>query len=187
MRALLNGGDEKALRLRIGEDRKFHHACGIIRALRRAGPEYFDREAIRKTRDDARTIIDLIDRLDETLRSEALAPEIRLRLALEKAPDANTAKAPADRLLIALSDVRELCRAGEENQPSADQVRIWCARIAYSLLDRFSEETPASGSPRSPYRVLAALLYEVLTGDADHDLKRACDEHLRGMRTLQHE
>jgi hypothetical protein len=158
----------EVLRLRAGSDQRFLQACGIVRALRQASPDYFDREAIRRTRDDARTIIDLIDRLEQALQPNTLAPEIRLRLALETDVEAYAENAPAGRLLIALSEVRALCRAGDENQPSADQVRIWCARVAFSLMHRFSEEAPTSGSPRSPYRVIAALLYEVLTGEADH-------------------
>ena len=166
-------------------DRRFLEACGIIRALRRSSPEYLNREAIRKTRDDARTIIDLIDCLEEKLRSQTLAAEIRLRIGLEMGEGAHAGNTPAGRLLIALREVRELCHAAETNQPSADPVRIWCASIAYSLMHSFSEEAPTSGSLRSPYRLITALLYEVLTGEAGRDLKRACDEYLRGLRALQ--
>jgi hypothetical protein len=184
LRTLLNGGDRKLLCLRIGRHRKFRQACGIVRALRQASPDYFDREAIRKTRDDARKIIGLIDRLDEALRSRGLAPELRMRLALEVDSDAHAANAPAGRLLVALGEVRELCQAGDDNQPSADQVRIWCARVAFTLMHQFSEEKPTSGSPDSTYRAIAGLLYEILTGERDRDLERACEDHLRSLRSI---
>lgn len=183
VRARLNRGDRKLLGLRVSGDRSFRQACEMIRSLRRASPEYFDREAIRRTRDAARTIVGLIDRVEEELRSESLAPELRLRLALDAEAE-SAANSPGRRLLIALNEVRELCQAGDENQPSTDQVRIWCARIAYSLMFRFSDEDITSGSPDSTYRAIAGFLYEVLTGEADRDLKRACDDHLRTMRSI---
>jgi len=171
------------LGLRAGGDRSFQQACGIIRALRRAAPEHLDREAIRKTRDQARTIVGLIDRLEKALTSDGLTAELHLRLALE-AQSGSTTNGPAQRLFVALDEVRQLCQAGDENQPAADQVRLWCARIAYSLMSRFSEQEITSGSPDSTYRAIAGLLYEVLTGEADRDLKRACDDHLQGMRSI---
>jgi hypothetical protein len=88
------------------------------------------------------------------------------------------------RLLSALADVREACETGAANQPAEDQVKIWCARIAHTLMFRLSAEKPTSGSPRSTYRLLASLLYEVLTGEAERDLKRACDDHLRLIRAM---
>jgi hypothetical protein len=169
--------------LHVHDDRRFLTACGIIRALRRATPEHFEREAIRKTREDAQAIIREIGRIDGLLRSATLAPELRLRLSL----DAAVADAPVARLLSALNEVRELCQAGDDNQPSTDQVRTWCARIAYTLMHRYSDERPTSGSPRSTYRVIASLLYEILTGERERDLKRACDDHLRGIRALENE
>lgn len=182
VRALLNGGDRKLRGLRVG-DRSFRGACETIRALRRASPEHFNREAIRKTRDDARSIAGLIDRIEDALTSESLAPELRLRLSLNAEADRAT-NSPGRRLLMVLNEVRALCQAGEENQPSADQVRIWCARTAYSLMFKFSEEHITSGSPDSAYRAIAGFLYEVLTGEANRDLKRACDDHLQAMRGI---
>ena len=166
-------------------DQNFPQICGLIRALRRASPEYFDREAIRNTREDARMVTGAIDRLVGALSSTTLAPELRLRLALDAVADDIALNSPTTRLLLALKEVRELCQAGSDNQPSADQVRIWCARIAYILMYRFSEEDPSSGSPLSSYRIIATLLYEILTGERDRDLKRACDDHLRGMKAAK--
>jgi hypothetical protein len=107
--------------LRIGDGPRFLPACGIIRALRLTSPEHFEREAIRKTREDAQAIISATDRIEQLLRSSTLAPELRLRLSL----DLPAENAPGHRLLTALSEVRDLCQAGDDNQPSADQVRIF--------------------------------------------------------------
>jgi hypothetical protein len=163
-------------------DRRRLGAYGVIRALRRANSEYLDREAIRKTREDARAVIGAIAHLDETLRLSTLAPELRLRIGLGiSEDDVHAANSPAIRLLRSLEEVRALCEEGELNQPPTDQTKIWCARIAFSLMHQFSDEKVTSGSPDSTYRVLTGLLYEVLTGEAERDLKRACDDHLRAM------
>lgn len=183
VRARLNGDDRKRLGLRVDDDRKFREGCEIIRTLRRASPEHFDREAIRKVRDESRVIVGLIDQLQEALELDSMAPELRLRLGMKVEAGA-AANSPGRRLLFALNEVRELCQVADKNQPPTDQVRIWCARIAYTLMFRFSKEEITSGSPDSTYRAIAGLLYEVLTGEADRDLKRACDDHLRAMRSI---
>jgi hypothetical protein len=145
--------------------------CAIVRLLRRTTPEFLERNAIQKVRDDADSISKLATKLSELLERSTLAPEMRLRLEPEK-----------DALLRGLRAVREICEQADQNQPRTDQVLAWCARIAFTLLFRFSDQTPTSGSVQSPYRVVASLLYEVLTGEHGHDLRRACDEHLKGMR-----
>lgn len=176
MEGFFDRGEHKVLR-----------AVGIIRALRLTSPEHFDRKAIRKTREDAREITRALDHLDDLLRSATMGAELRLRLGLDQPGllPKHAGNAPAGRLMIALQEVRELCEHGGANQPSADQVRIWCARIAFTLLHLFSNKEPTSGSADSPYRALAGLLYEVLTGEQGRDLKRACDDHLRSLRAAE--
>lgn len=145
--------------------------CGVVRLLRRAAPEYLEREAIEKTRDDAREIEKLATKLSELLARTTLAPELRIRLGPNR-----------HRLLADLEEIRRICGEAEKNQPGTDQLLLWCARIAYTLVYRFSEKMPTSGSPRSPYRVTASLLYEALTGEPGHDLRRACDAYLKATR-----
>jgi hypothetical protein len=145
--------------------------CGVVRLLRRTTPEYLERSAIQKTRDDADAIAKSAAKLCEQLERATLAPEMQLRLEPEK-----------DALLRGLRAVQEICEQADQNQPRTDQVLTWSARIAFTLLFRFSDKMPTSGSAQSPYRVVASLLYEVLTGEHGHDLRRACDEHLKEMR-----
>ena len=144
--------------------------CGVVRLLRRTTPEYLERNAIQKTRDDAEAIAKSAAKLSKLLERATLAPEMRLRLEPEK-----------DALLSGLRAVQEICEQADQNQPR-DQVLTWSASIAFTLLFRFSDQTPTSGSAQSPYRVVASLLYEVLTGEHGHDLRRACGEHLKQMR-----
>jgi hypothetical protein len=161
----------------------FHAVCEIIRPLRQAAPDYLDRNAIRTTRADARTIAQSIADLESHFRRATLSPELRIRLGLNIAhsPD-EVGNLPVPRLLVALKAVRDICEAADRGQPSDDQVKIWCAKIAHTLMVRFSNEKPSSGSEQSSYRTIASLLFEVLTGIRGHDLRRACNDHLRAMR-----
>lgn len=147
--------------------------CSIIRALRLATPEYLERAAIDKTRDEAREIAGLAERMGALLTRSTIAPELRLRMQPEM-----------ESLLASLEAVRHQCLEAEKNQPSSDQVLLWCASTAFSLVFRFSDKMPTSGSARSPYRVVASLLYEVVAGKQGHDLRRACDAHLKAMRAV---
>lgn len=89
-----------------------------------------------------------------------------------------------ERLLGSLEAVENICEQADMNQPRDDQVKIWCAKIGFTLMVRFSDGIPTSGSASSPYRIVTGLLYEVLTGEGGRDLKRACDDELRLMRPL---
>jgi hypothetical protein len=157
--------------------------CGIIRTLRQVAPDYLDRDAIRTTRADARTIVQSIADLERHFQRAVLSPELRIRLGLDivHSPD-EVDNMPVPRLLVALKAVRDICEAADRGQPGDDQVKIWCARIAHTLMLRFSDEKPSSGSEQSNYRVIAGLLFEVLTGIRGHDLRRACNDHLQAMR-----
>jgi hypothetical protein len=135
-----------------------------------------------KTHSPEQYVIELLECL---LRSKTLSPEIQMRLALEQPlPDEYMMNSPGFRLLRSLEDVRDACEAAEANQPSEDPVRQWCATTAFTLMHRFSKKEIVSGSPRSPYRALAGLLFEVVTGERGRDLKRACNDHLKAMRPL---
>jgi hypothetical protein len=162
----------------------FHRMCEIIRTLRCAAPDYLDRNSIRKTRDDARTILRSIAELKGHVQRSTLSPELKFRLGLDAAGSSSEiANMPVPRLLKTLQIISEICEAADQNQPSEDPVKVWCAKVAHTLMFDFSDEKPSSGSPRSSYRIIAGLLYEILTGEADRDLKRACDDHLRAIRT----
>jgi hypothetical protein len=143
----------------------------VVRTLRRAAPGYLERDAIRKTREDARAIAKSAGKLAALLDRATLSPEMQLRLEPEK-----------ERLFEGLHRLQNLCVLADQNQPDGDLLLEWCARIAFTLLFRFSDKTPTSGSAQSPYRVVASLLYEVVTDQQGHDLKRACDKHLKRMR-----
>ena len=53
--------------------------------------------------------------------------------------------------------------------------------FARNLMLAFSRRR-VTGTAEGVYRVIATLLFEVLTGEGDVDLKRACDRVLRDVR-----
>lgn len=136
-------------------------------------PDFFDRDAIRKTRDDARDIIKSVDRLKEHLLAKTFSPELRMRLDVRRS-----------RLLDALNEARDICQAADENQPQADQVKLWCAQIAIRLMLDFSLSRPAAGSGNTEYCRIASLLYESVTGDRDENLRHICQDVLRPYQSL---
>jgi hypothetical protein len=81
--------------------------------------------------------------------------------------------------LDALHTVRVRCQAGADNQPNADQVKLWCVRTAISLVLDFSKNNPSAGSTKSSYCVIASLLYESVTGEKELQLRRICQDVLR--------
>lgn len=155
-----------------------------IAELRTLTPAFFHREAIRKTRDDARAIMEAIDRLSGVMATKTLSPELKLRLGLEiHATEASSNNLPVPSLVRALSEVRGICQSAEENQPQADQVKRWCATIAIGLINRFSTERPSAGSDQSAYCTIAGLIYESVTGKEER-LRGVCHDVLKSYQPL---
>jgi hypothetical protein len=158
--------------------------------LRGVSQSFFDREAIRRTRDDARKIIDAITILES--RIDRASPELRTRLKLDGALDnpellrtitewrpptplrmSETARdVPTDvvvdvqsgtvRLLKELRCLRKTCEEADASQRGTDQVKEWCARKAWELAWRLkaNSESETSGI-KSPDRVTLATLYAI--------------------------
>lgn len=149
-----------------------------LKLLRGAAAEALDRDAIIKTRTDARDIKKTIDKLRQQIRRAS--PELQLRLDPSYRPE----------LRYQLLLVHDECDRAEENSVThdrADQVKAWCAIIAYSLIQKYSEEEPTSGSSKAPFRNIAGVLYSCLRPGKREtpDLKRACDDRLRAMRAVK--
>ena len=155
---------------------------GCIDRLRQTVPDYFSRDAIRKTRDEARDIAAAIDRVTELLSAKTISPELRLRLGMDTPLTGDPSEIinlPVPRLLDALHTVRVRCQAGADNQPNGDQVKLWCVRSALNLMLRFSKNNPSAGSAKSPYCIIASGLYESVTGGKELQLRRICQDVLR--------
>lgn len=145
-----------------------------IDRLRELVPNYFSRNAIQKTRYDAREVIAAVDHLTGLLSAKTISPELRLRLGLDL---------PEPRVLDALNEVRALCLAADENQPSADQIKFWCVSVALSLMLRFSQKRPTAGSVKTPFCAIAGLLYQSVTGE-EENLRSICQTVLRPYQAL---
>jgi hypothetical protein len=153
-----------------------------------AVPHFFHRDAIKKTREDARAIMKAIDSLTEILSASTISPELRLRLGQHDrliGSPSDIAGMPVPRLLGALVDVRGICQSADENQPQADQVKKWCAMIAIRLILRYSTSRPNAGSDQSAYCTIAGLLYESATGKEER-LRGVCQNVLKPYLPLLH-
>ena len=153
-----------------------------IALLRSTIPGFFDRKAIRKTRDNARAVITTIARLEEQLQE--VSPLLWMRLQLGAVLEVAAEPSPVERLLHALRDVRAECQAAADALPGTDQVKLWCVRVAMRPMLRFSAKRPAVGSDASPFCTIAGLLYEGVTGEKDQSLRRVCKQVLEQHRSL---
>jgi hypothetical protein len=160
----------------------------ILRFRTTAVPHFFHRDAIKKTRDDARAIIKAIDNLTEHLSALTMSPELRVRLGQHDrliGSPSDIANMPVPRLIEALLEVRGICQSADENQPQADQVKKWCAMIAIRLVLRFSTKKPNAGSDQSAYCTIAGYLYESVTGKEER-LRGVCQNVLKPYLPLLH-
>jgi hypothetical protein len=66
--------------------------------------------------------------------------------------------------------------------PRHDQAKRICAELAIILMHDFSTKLPTSGTAKSPYRVIASLIFETVTGQHGADLRRPCETVLRSWR-----
>jgi hypothetical protein len=144
-------------------------------------PHFFSREAIRKTRHDARDIIKTIDQLIRLVAAKTLSPELQLRLGQHTnviGSQVDRAKMPIPRLLDGLYEIRAVCDQADKKQPGADQIKLWCARTAIRLINSFSETRPSAGSANTPYCRIAGLFYQGTT-KKPATLRRICQDVLR--------
>jgi hypothetical protein len=129
-----------------------------IDLLRDVSQGHFSRSAIRKTRDDARTLKEEIKRIERLLRDAS--PEMKLRLKLNPVGWQNP-------LLVELAAARKECDRAVVAAPATNEIKKWCARVAFR---------------QGPFRCVTRCLYYAVTGKEGKDLKRACDDHLRRAR-----
>jgi hypothetical protein len=157
-----------------------------ILLLRAIAPAFFNREAIKKTRADAREIKKSIDQVKRKLSAKMLSPELRLRLGLDGSligSPSDIANMPVHRLLNGIEEVRALCQAADDNQPSSDEVKRLCVMRGIKLILDHSLERPSAGSPNSAFCTISGLLYRSLTGKRQQ-LRRICQEVLRPYQKL---
>ncbi len=77
-----------------------------------------------------------------------------------------------------LRELHSRCKQLEAAKPGIDGNIDHLQRqvaVAAKVLMQQSDKRIGSSSPKSPFRVLAGLLYEAVTGVAGKDMERACD------------
>jgi hypothetical protein len=87
----------------------------------------------------------------------------------------------ADSFAAELKRLRQVCARGAGSgfgyHPNYDATKHLCAVFAYSLMERCSDR-PITGTKDAGFRTITSLAYEVVSGQPDVDLKRACDSCL---------
>jgi hypothetical protein len=143
-------------------------------SLLRSAKDHFSRAAVRRTRRSAREILAISTKLQRT--QERASPEMKMRLKMDAAANQ-----------FDFSEIRRECEAairGTITTGRKDQIKLECARCSMLLILEHSDKLPASGSPKSPYRLIAGLLYEAATGIKESDFKRTCEIILAKYRPL---
>jgi hypothetical protein len=157
-----------------------------IDLLMSVAPSFFARDKIQETRQGAREIAGTIATLLEQIKRAS--PELRARMRLDGLEAVNAPMTMAW-FLERLEVIRAECIAAAEAQPSSDPLLEWCAKSAIALLQRFSARPPTRGRGRAlpgsteALYAIASLLFEAVTGEPNHKLKRACDTVLAAWRS----
>jgi len=145
-----------------------------ISLLEELSPKFFARAAMQTTRADAAKIARTITTLQNQIRNAT--PELRLRMKLDVGQNDRESE-----LISWLDDLRSLCQTGVDR---TDQVKRSCVSMAFTFMVWCTAKVPTSGSARSPFREIASDLYEIVTGEAGQDFKRACDDLIRPWHDL---
>jgi hypothetical protein len=80
----------------------------------------------------------------------------------------------AEAFIKELERIRRVGTAKIGRHPNFDPAKDESARSAYRLMRSLSREK-ITGTRDRAFRIITSLLYEVLSGEQDADLKRACD------------
>jgi hypothetical protein len=84
-----------------------------------------------------------------------------------------------------LNRLREVCaraiNPGYGYDSNYDRIKHFCAAFAKGLVCALFRR-PITGTMDGPFRAIASLLYEAVSGRRHADLKRACDSQLREIR-----
>jgi hypothetical protein len=93
-------------------------------------------------------------------------------------------EADIDLLFAELTRLRKVCTTTTLSfgiHPNFDVAKDQSARWAYDVMETCSDRK-ITGTENQAFRIIASLLHEVVSGQQDADLKRACDAILRRRR-----
>jgi len=135
-----------------------------ITLLRAVMPEHFTRDAIRRTRDDARDLIKTINKLERQLtRIKRSSPELRIRLGLSE---------PLPWFFADLYWLREQCKTADKVAGKEDRSKRLCVDTAALLIQAYSTKTLTVDRTGE----IASLLFQAATGlkPSKTDFRRLC-------------
>ena len=81
-----------------------------------------------------------------------------------------------------LKRLRDVCARDYGDHPNYDRAKRETASWSYDLMQGHSDRK-ITGTENQAFRTITGLLYEILSGQQDADLKRACDTELRNHST----
>lgn len=81
-----------------------------------------------------------------------------------------------------LKRLRDVCARDYGDHPNYDRAKRQTAWWSYGLMQKCSDGK-ITGTENQAFRTITGLLYEILSGQQDADLKRACDTELRNHST----
>jgi hypothetical protein len=79
-----------------------------------------------------------------------------------------------DAFVTELRRLRKVCAQDYGLHPNYDHAKNLSAEFAYDLMRQLSDQN-ITGTEDGAFRTISGLLYEVISGQQDVDLKRACD------------
>jgi hypothetical protein len=79
-----------------------------------------------------------------------------------------------DAFVTELRRLRKVCAQDYGLHPNYDHAKNLSAEFAYDLMRELSDQN-ITGTEDGAFRTISGLLYEVISGKQDVDLKRACD------------
>jgi hypothetical protein len=91
----------------------------------------------------------------------------------------------ANKFVAELKRLRKVCARAADPEfgyhPNYDPAKHTCAWFARALMKELSD-AKITGTKDGPFRTIASLIYEAISGKEEADLKRACDAVLQGSR-----
>jgi hypothetical protein len=155
--------------VRSAVHRQINFLLGVI-------PHFYDRDAIIKTRENARDLIGAIDELERKLLDASL--ELRMRLKLDLPSDIATDifgefqfRYCRPALFDELNSVRRECDIAIEQSLKSgrkDQVKRWCVKSGGLLILRYSKSKPTY-SDDSKFPRITGYIYEIVKPNHDPD------------------
>lgn len=146
--------------------------------------QFFDRRAIRK---HAKKFDRALSKVEELLSSgpgllnlALFDPRPALQAGDYEYPEVRFREMEARRIAFGaeLKRLRDVCARNYGVHPNYDHDKNRSAEFSYYLMQKHSDRK-ITGTENQAFRIITGFVYEIVSGQRDADLKRACDEVIR--------